>query len=78
MDAGRHPVDPQLIQLNLRLELGDRPAPGMKAMVRPLAEADLRDVLRLIDVPTLLLYGDKDVRLPFEYRPSSPRAYSHV
>ncbi len=38
--------------------------PGMKAMVRALAEADLRDVLRLIDVPTLLLYGDKDLRSP--------------
>jgi len=38
--------------------------PGMKAMVRALAEADLRDVLRLVEVPTLLLYGDKDVRSP--------------
>jgi pimeloyl-ACP methyl ester carboxylesterase len=28
------------------------------------AEADLRDVLPLIDVPTLLLYGDQDVRAP--------------
>lgn len=37
---------------------------GMKAMVRALAEADLRNVLRLIEVPTLLLYGGKDVRSP--------------
>ena len=29
-----------------------------------MAEADLRDVLPHIDVPTLLLYGDKDVRAP--------------
>ncbi len=39
---------------------------GMKAMVRALAEADLRDVLPHIDVPTLLLYGDRDVRSPVE------------
>jgi pimeloyl-ACP methyl ester carboxylesterase len=37
---------------------------GMKVMVRALAEADLRDVLPGIDVPTLLLYGDSDVRSP--------------
>jgi pimeloyl-ACP methyl ester carboxylesterase len=37
---------------------------GMKVMVRALAEADLRDVLRLVEVPTLLLYGDQDVRSP--------------
>jgi pimeloyl-ACP methyl ester carboxylesterase len=37
---------------------------GMKAMVRALAEADLRDVLPGVEVPTLLLYGDKDVRSP--------------
>ncbi len=37
---------------------------GMKAMVRALAEADLRDVLPHIKVPTLLLYGDMDVRSP--------------
>lgn len=28
------------------------------------AEHDLRDVLPTVDVPTLLLYGDKDVRSP--------------
>jgi pimeloyl-ACP methyl ester carboxylesterase len=37
---------------------------GMKAMVRALAEADLRDCLPRIEVPTLLLYGDQDVRSP--------------
>jgi pimeloyl-ACP methyl ester carboxylesterase len=37
---------------------------GMKLMVRALAEADLRDVLPRIEVPTLLLYGDMDVRSP--------------
>jgi pimeloyl-ACP methyl ester carboxylesterase len=37
---------------------------GMKAMTRALAEADLRSMLADIKVPTLLLYGDKDVRSP--------------
>jgi Predicted hydrolases or acyltransferases (alpha/beta hydrolase superfamily) len=32
--------------------------------IRAFAEADLRDVLPHIDAPTLLLYGDKDVRAP--------------
>ena len=39
------------------------PAGTMVAM-RAFAEADLRDVLPRIDVPTLLLYGDNDVRAP--------------
>src|SRR6266852_466474 len=39
---------------------------GMKAMTHALAEADLRAMLPLIDVPTLLLYGDKDVRSPLK------------
>jgi pimeloyl-ACP methyl ester carboxylesterase len=37
---------------------------GFRAMARASAEADLRDVLPRIDVPTLLLYGDEDVRAP--------------
>jgi pimeloyl-ACP methyl ester carboxylesterase len=37
---------------------------GLRAMARSFAEADLRDVLPHIGVPTLLLYGDKDVRAP--------------
>ena len=37
---------------------------GFRTMARSLAEADLRDVLALIAVPTLLLYGDQDVRAP--------------
>jgi pimeloyl-ACP methyl ester carboxylesterase len=37
---------------------------GFRTMARSLAEADLRDVLPRIDVPTLLMYGDKDVRAP--------------
>jgi pimeloyl-ACP methyl ester carboxylesterase len=37
---------------------------GAKAMAHALAEADLRDVLPHITVPTLLLYGDADRRAP--------------
>jgi pimeloyl-ACP methyl ester carboxylesterase len=39
---------------------------GLRAMARAFAEADLRDVLPRIDVPTLLLYGDSDVRAPLD------------
>jgi pimeloyl-ACP methyl ester carboxylesterase len=42
-----------------------RPAAN-RAMLQGMAEADLRDVLSHIDVPTLLLYGDQDVRSPVE------------
>jgi pimeloyl-ACP methyl ester carboxylesterase len=37
---------------------------GFLAMTLSSAEADLRDVLTSVDVPTLLLYGDEDVRAP--------------
>ena len=37
---------------------------GYRTMAHALAEADLRDVLPEIDVPTLLLYGDEDKRSP--------------
>lgn len=37
---------------------------GFRAMAHSSAEADLRNVLGRIDVPTLLLSGDKDVRAP--------------
>jgi pimeloyl-ACP methyl ester carboxylesterase len=40
-----------------------RPA-GTRTMAYALAEADLRDVLPRINVPTLLLYGDADERSP--------------
>jgi pimeloyl-ACP methyl ester carboxylesterase len=36
---------------------------GFRAMARASAE-DVRDVLATIDVPTLLLYGERDVRAP--------------
>ncbi|CAN5557966.1 alpha/beta hydrolase [soil metagenome] len=37
---------------------------GARAMARSFAEADLRDVLSSIEVPTLLLYGEQDQRSP--------------
>jgi pimeloyl-ACP methyl ester carboxylesterase len=37
---------------------------GFRAMVRASAEADLRDVLRQVAVPTLVLHGEADVRAP--------------
>jgi pimeloyl-ACP methyl ester carboxylesterase len=37
---------------------------GFRAMTWSSAEADLRDILAAVDVPTLLLYGDQDARAP--------------
>lgn len=37
---------------------------GYRAMAHSMAEADLRDVLPRIDIPTLLLYGELDQRSP--------------
>lgn len=37
---------------------------GLRAMSNAFADADLRDVLTEIDVPTLLIYGDLDQRSP--------------
>ncbi len=39
---------------------------GMRPMLQGFAEADLRDVLPRIQVPTLLLYGDADRRSPLD------------
>lgn len=37
---------------------------GARTMARAFAEADLRDVLPTVEIPTLLLYGDQDQRSP--------------
>jgi pimeloyl-ACP methyl ester carboxylesterase len=37
---------------------------GLRAISRAFAAADLRDVLPTVNVPTLLLYGDRDLRAP--------------
>jgi pimeloyl-ACP methyl ester carboxylesterase len=39
---------------------------GYRAMAHSMAEADLRDVLPRIEVPTLLLYGELDERSPLQ------------
>jgi pimeloyl-ACP methyl ester carboxylesterase len=48
----------------LRAIIADFHPQGARTMARAMAMADLRDVLPHIDVPTLLLYGDADVRSP--------------
>jgi pimeloyl-ACP methyl ester carboxylesterase len=47
----------------MRMIFDFRPA-GLRAVANASADADLRDVLPRIDVPTLLLYGDADKRSP--------------
>lgn len=54
---------PEVIKEAVGMMLDTRPA-GMRAMLQGFAEADLRDVLPRINVPTLLLYGDADQRSP--------------
>jgi pimeloyl-ACP methyl ester carboxylesterase len=39
---------------------------GFRTMARSSAEADLRDALPGVDVPTLLIYGERDERAPLE------------
>ena len=39
---------------------------GSRTMLSAMAEADLRDVLPRVGVPTLLLYGELDIRSPLD------------
>lgn len=55
----------EVVEEALAMMLEVRPA-GIRPMVQGLAEADLREVLPRIQVPTLLLYGDADRRSPLE------------
>jgi pimeloyl-ACP methyl ester carboxylesterase len=67
-----HAVLPTMFSASVSVDLRDAFAAnvarfhpvGLRVMARSFAEADLRDVLPRIDVPTLLLYGDEDVRAP--------------
>jgi len=54
---------PQVVQEALAMMLEARLG-GMRPMAQGLAEADLREVLPRIQVPTLLLYGEADRRSP--------------
>jgi pimeloyl-ACP methyl ester carboxylesterase len=56
---------PEVFEEVKSLMSGVRPAAN-QAMLQGMAEADLRHVLCRIDVPTLLVYGDHDVRSPVE------------
>jgi pimeloyl-ACP methyl ester carboxylesterase len=54
---------PEAVELTRSIMLDVRPA-GVRSMLSAFADADLRDVLPTIAVPTLLLYGDADHRAP--------------
>jgi len=60
-------VTPQasaMIKDELRSIIGDFKPEGMRTMIRALAEADLRDELEELQLPTLLIWGAQDVRSP--------------
>lgn len=48
----------------LRAIVADFHPQGARTMARAMAQADLRDVLPRVRVPTLLLHGERDVRAP--------------
>lgn len=54
-----------LVEEVRRMMLDFRPV-GIRTMTHACGPVDLRDVLGRIAVPTLLLYGDKDVRAPLK------------
>lgn len=56
-------VPQEVVDEAMAMMLDTRPA-GMRAALRAFAEADLREVLPTISVPTLLLYGEADQRAP--------------
>jgi len=55
---------PEQIKDELRGIIADFKPEGMRIMIRSLAEADLREELSEIHVPTLLIWGAQDVRSP--------------
>jgi pimeloyl-ACP methyl ester carboxylesterase len=55
---------PPALAAELVAMVGEHHPAGTRTMARAMAEADLRDVLPRIDVPTLLLYGELDRRSP--------------
>ena len=60
-----HEVPPNIVEAELEVMTDFRPA-GVRAMANALADADLREVLPTIDVPTLLVHGDADRRAPLK------------
>jgi pimeloyl-ACP methyl ester carboxylesterase len=57
------PVPPGVATEIVTIMSDSRPS-GIRAMVHAFADADLRDALGRVHVPTLLLYGDADGRAP--------------
>jgi pimeloyl-ACP methyl ester carboxylesterase len=56
-------ADPDLVEEAMEMLRGVRPK-GFRPVVEAFLDADLSDVLPLISVPTLLLYGAEDERSP--------------
>ena len=56
-------VPPEIVQAYLEVMTDFRPV-GVRAIANALADADLRELLPSIDVPTLLVHGDADQRAP--------------
>src|SRR6185437_10031436 len=56
-------ASPDVVELVATMMRNFRPT-GVRPSVTALGAADLRDVLTTIAVPTLLIYGDADVRSP--------------
>jgi pimeloyl-ACP methyl ester carboxylesterase len=44
--------------------MADNHREGVRTMLRAMAEADLREILPRLSIPTLLLYGEEDARSP--------------
>ena len=59
------PVSDEVINDSAAIISDFHPA-GMRVMLHAFAEADLRDVLPLIEIPTMLLYGEYDQRSPLD------------
>jgi pimeloyl-ACP methyl ester carboxylesterase len=58
-------ASPEMVEEVKSLMSAVRPATN-QTMLQAMAQADLRDVLSRVNVPTLLLYGEHDVRSPVD------------
>jgi pimeloyl-ACP methyl ester carboxylesterase len=61
-----HKPPKESINKQIRSILTDFHPIGSQVMLEAFAAADLREILPHINIPTLLLYGDKDIRSPLE------------
>lgn len=68
------PAAPAEIVEEITAVMCDLRASGARPMLRSMAEADLRGVLPIIQVPTLLIYGEQDVRAPMDVAQEMHRA----